>query len=206
MEDIRPHTSDRQIRHLAAVWLQMGIEPLEKPRKELWAIGRAYVPLLSTWADNWTEEADEVVRRARANFIDIMGDYPLVSRGGQIIYNALAGAAERDTTRLALVALESEELRYSDSHALTEWRTRSGKVLVNLLGQGWEFSPTWRTSTAVALAGQIYKHAEWDTCPVLADALQDAGMPENHKAIRYLRSDEQKFRGCWVLDQILGKE
>lgn len=96
-----------------------------------------------------------------------------------------------------------------DTHALivrrkAELRRQSG-ILVDLIGPGWEFSQEWKTSTAIALAGKIYSEKAWGDCPILADALMDTGMPEDHKAIRYLRGDEQKFRGCWALDKILGK-
>src|SRR5207253_1637200 len=37
------------------------------------------------------------------------------------------------------------------------------------------FNPAWRTSTAVALAQQMYDSRDFGAMPILADALQDAG-------------------------------
>lgn len=80
-----------------------------------------------------------------------------------------------------------------------------GSLFVAAVGFGWRFDPAWRTSTAVGVAQGIYQAKDWAACPILADALQDAGCPEDHGALAWLRSDAQKFRGCWVVDVILGK-
>ena len=37
------------------------------------------------------------------------------------------------------------------------------------------FDPAWRTSTAVALAKQMYESRDFGAMPILADALEDAG-------------------------------
>jgi hypothetical protein len=79
-------------------------------------------------------------------------------------------------------------------------------VLVAAVGPGWAFDPAWRTSAVVGVARAVYAGKVWGDCPVLADALMDAGMPEDHKAVAYLRGDRLKFRGCWVLDRILEKQ
>jgi hypothetical protein len=81
-------------------------------------------------------------------------------------------------------------------------------VLVDLVGPGpgiQEIDPAWRTSTVLALAGSIYADKAWGACPVLADALMDAGMPEHYGGLAYLRGPRRKFRGCWILDRILEK-
>jgi hypothetical protein len=41
--------------------------------------------------------------------------------------------------------------------------------------------------------------------PILEDALKDAGC-ENEETMSHCRSDGPHVRGCWVVDQILGKE
>lgn len=79
-----------------------------------------------------------------------------------------------------------------------------GLLLAHTVSPGWKFRPAWRTSTALALAGGIYSDRAWDRCPILADALQDAGC-EEPLVLDYLRGDAPKFRGCRVLDEVLGK-
>lgn len=81
-------------------------------------------------------------------------------------------------------------------------------VLVDLVGPRpgiQEIDPAWRTSTVLALAKSIYADKAWGACPVLADALMDAGMPEHYGGLAYLRGPRRKFRGCWILDRILEK-
>jgi hypothetical protein len=68
------------------------------------------------------------------------------------------------------------------------------------------FSPSWRTSTAVALARTMYDAREFSAMPILADALQDAGC-DNDDILTHCRDANQTHvRGCWVVDLVLGKE
>jgi hypothetical protein len=65
--------------------------------------------------------------------------------------------------------------------------------------------PAWRTSTAVALAQQMYDSRDFSTMPILADALQDAGC-DNADVLAHCRGPGPHVRGCWVVDLVLGKE
>ena len=67
------------------------------------------------------------------------------------------------------------------------------------------FDPAWRTSTAVALASQMYESRDFTAMPILADALQDAGC-ENDEVLGHCRGPGPHVRGCWVVDLVLGKE
>jgi hypothetical protein len=68
------------------------------------------------------------------------------------------------------------------------------------------FDPAWRTSTAVALARQIYESRDFSPMPILADALQDAGC-DNDDVLNHCRdTGGVHVRGCWVVDRVLGKE
>lgn len=66
------------------------------------------------------------------------------------------------------------------------------------------FDPSWRTSTVVALAQQMYESRDFSPMPVLADALQDAGC-EHEAILAHCRGVGPHARGCWVVDLILGK-
>jgi hypothetical protein len=66
------------------------------------------------------------------------------------------------------------------------------------------FDPTWRTSTAVALASQMYESRDFSAMPILADALQDAGC-DNADILDHCRGEGTHVRGCWVVDLVLGK-
>ncbi|MDB5309895.1 MAG: hypothetical protein JWO38_4097 [Gemmataceae bacterium] len=66
-------------------------------------------------------------------------------------------------------------------------------------------APAWQTSTAVALARQMYDSRDFGALPILADALQDAGC-DHPDILAHCREPGPHFRGCWVVDLVLGKE
>jgi hypothetical protein len=64
----------------------------------------------------------------------------------------------------------------------------------------------WRTDDAVALARQMYESRDFGAMPILADALQEAGC-DNADVLNHCRDAAQThFRGCWVVDGVLGLE
>ncbi|AMV28399.1 hypothetical protein VT84_28605 [Gemmata sp. SH-PL17] len=67
------------------------------------------------------------------------------------------------------------------------------------------FSPSWRTSDAIALASQMYESRDFNAMPILADALQDAGC-DNADILNHCRDTSlTHVRGCWVVDLVLDK-
>lgn len=66
------------------------------------------------------------------------------------------------------------------------------------------FSPEWGTSTAVAIAKEMYDSRDFSAMPILADALQDAGC-DNEDILNHCRQPGEHVRGCWVVDLLLGK-
>jgi hypothetical protein len=67
------------------------------------------------------------------------------------------------------------------------------------------FSPEWRTDTAVSLARTMYESRDFGAMPILADALQDAGC-DDAEILNHCRQPGEHVRGCWYVDQLLGKE
>ncbi len=67
------------------------------------------------------------------------------------------------------------------------------------------FNPAWRTDTVLALASQMYGSRQFGAMPILADALQDAGC-ENEAILAPCRQPSAHARGCWVADELLGRE
>ena len=66
------------------------------------------------------------------------------------------------------------------------------------------FEPSWQTSTATAVARQMYDSREFSLMPILADALQDAGC-ECPEVLDHCRDPKGiHARGCWVADHVLG--
>jgi hypothetical protein len=65
--------------------------------------------------------------------------------------------------------------------------------------------PTWLTPTVVSLATAIYDERAFDRLPIVADALDDGGC-DCTDLLHHLRQPGDHVRGCWALDQVLGKE
>ncbi|VTR97201.1 Uncharacterized protein (Fragment) OS=uncultured bacterium PE=4 SV=1 [Gemmata massiliana] len=67
------------------------------------------------------------------------------------------------------------------------------------------FSPEWLTTTATAIAAQMYQSRDFSAMPILADALQDTGC-DNPDVLNHCRdAGATHVRGCWVVDMVLGK-
>jgi hypothetical protein len=61
------------------------------------------------------------------------------------------------------------------------------------------------TPTVSAMARVIYDERQFDSMPILADALQDAGCTAPG-ILKHCRQPGDHVRGCWVVDLILGKQ
>jgi hypothetical protein len=66
-------------------------------------------------------------------------------------------------------------------------------------------APACLTPRVVSLAQTIYDNRAFDRLPEVADALEGAGCT-NDNVLDHCRQPEEHVRGCWVVDQILGKE
>jgi hypothetical protein len=62
----------------------------------------------------------------------------------------------------------------------------------------------WNDGTLPKLAQVIYDERRFDSLPIIADALEEAGC--THAAIlAHCRGPGPHVRGCWVVDLLLGK-
>jgi len=69
----------------------------------------------------------------------------------------------------------------------------------------WGIESSWRTSTAVAIAKDMYDSRDFAAMPLLADALEDAGCADE-RILDHCRGPGPHVKGCWVVDLVLGKE
>ncbi|VTR93298.1 Uncharacterized protein (Fragment) OS=uncultured bacterium PE=4 SV=1 [Gemmata massiliana] len=86
---------------------------------------------------------------------------------------------------------------------------REVRVLRDLFGNPFRpvaFAPAWRTSTAVAVASQMYEARDFSAMPILGDALQDAGCDSAEVLDHCRDAGAPHVRGCWVVDLVLGRE
>lgn len=105
---------------------------------------------------------------------------------------------------------DMETFRMWERRKRRECRSRYNRLVADvfdpLLSRLVAFDADWKTSTAVAVAQQMYDSRDFSTMPILADALQDAGC-DNDDILNHCRDPEQPhIRGCWVVDLVLGKE
>jgi hypothetical protein len=63
----------------------------------------------------------------------------------------------------------------------------------------------WLTPAVVALAQKIYDSGSFDRLPLLANALEEAGC-DNAEILAHCRGPGSHVKGCWVVDEILGKK
>jgi hypothetical protein len=64
---------------------------------------------------------------------------------------------------------------------------------------------SWNGGVIALMARAIYAEGAFDRLPVLADALEEAGCGDA-EILGHCRTSGPHARGCWVLDQALGKE
>jgi hypothetical protein len=62
---------------------------------------------------------------------------------------------------------------------------------------------SWLTEDVCSLARAIYSDRTFDRMPELATALEDAGC-KDAGVISHCREENRHFRGCWVVDLVLG--
>ena len=109
---------------------------------------------------------------------------------------------------LALHAAGGEPDDATDSASPYQAKVLGASLVRDIFGNPFRpvaFDAAWRTSTAVALAAQMYESREFGAMPILADALQDAGC-DNPDILNHCRDTAQgHVRGCWVVDLVLGK-
>jgi hypothetical protein len=65
--------------------------------------------------------------------------------------------------------------------------------------------PLRLTPTVVTLAQSIYQERSFDSLPILAGALEEAGCTDAD-ILGHCRQPGQHVRGCWAVDLLLGKE
>src|SRR5262249_17761399 len=63
----------------------------------------------------------------------------------------------------------------------------------------------WLTPDVVRLAKLIYDEGQFGEMPYLADALLDAGCTDE-AMLEHCRGRQPHYRGCWVIDLVLGVE
>jgi hypothetical protein len=118
---------------------------------------------------------------------------------------------QRNSAAAVCYAVSPDELRGAASYFI-EIDPKEGRhqaqILRDIFGNPFRpavFQPAWRTSTAVAIAQQMYDTRDFTAMPILADALQDAGCDNDNVLSHCREATGVHVRGCWVVDLVLSK-
>jgi hypothetical protein len=112
--------------------------------------------------------------------------------------------------RLAFVRDFSRARTLPPRTAALVWTKRLCDLLRDIFGN--PFRPEvidaawllWKDGAVAKIAHSIYADRDFESLPVLADALEEAGC-SNAAILSHCRTPAEHARGCWVLDLLLGK-
>jgi hypothetical protein len=152
-------------------------------------------------------ESEGGLSRSLSRAIEEFFRDPMVAVMGNLS-EAIDGAIHADPYEAARGALNAL-VWFEEDQLGDPGRERHARLVREIFGNPFRavtFVPEWRTSTAVALAQQMYEARDFSAMPILADALQDAGC-DNDDILNHCRdAGVTHVRGCWVVDLVLGKE
>ena len=119
------------------------------------------------------------------------------------------------SSRPRTFALRAARAALGAAVAVGEWAADAeGKAQCDLLREifGNPFRPVatdqawllWNGGVVAKLAASIYEERAFERLPVLADALEEAGCSDAD-ILGHCRGSGQHVRGCWVIDNLMGK-
>lgn len=143
---------------------------------------------------------------------------PRLTRDSRYWLPRQLAVATADTSRSAARAaaymideicdLGDRRMHFGESHCkFTKNRLRVARLVRDVFGNPFQpiaIDAAWRTATVVSIAEAAYADRVFDRLPILADALEDAGCTDA-VVLDHCRRPGEHFRGCWVVDGLLGK-
>jgi len=172
---------------------------LEKARSHARIVAVQAYEKYVRWSETAVREgANPMVQHQVAWAVAFAGTTPLpVSAVGTRMGEAVASSAGANTDILAETVVSQE--------FLPTLRAAVWDVFGNPFNPV-RFESAWRTEAVTALASQMYESRDFAAMPKLADALEKAACNDS-TVLSYCRDAKAPhFRGCWVLDGLLGKE
>jgi hypothetical protein len=166
---------------------------------ERFADGQATVQELDAAHD----AAGEVLARATE---------PDADRGEQVLAQAATYVSHPSAHKAALAARTGlvENLRVVDTEGAGDLRSQC-TILRDVLGNPFRPTPaitsailSWNDGSIPKLAQVIYDDRRFDHLPLLADALETAGCTDLD-ILAHCREPGEHWRGCWVVDSLLGR-
>jgi hypothetical protein len=186
-------------------WYADGRDPiaeLEKARNRCRAVAQESNETYNRQVDAGTGGDEGYVRRELAWSVAYAATTPLPL--AEVGTRAAQAAVQAQTGAVLLIPVASAAFDAAVAEQMSVMRSVVWEVVGNPF-RAVNFSPEWRTHTAIAIARQMYDSREFSAMPILADALQDAGC-DNEELLQHCRDTNAKHaRGCWVVDGVLEK-
>jgi hypothetical protein len=164
---------------------------------------RPALPVAERYADGLATEGDLAEARERLPVAPPVAIGAPITRQ-RLLWEAVWYTLSQPVDSVRVVeAVMGAALREDENWALCGW-------LRHLVGN--PFRPkvipdSWvlgNGGTVGNLAQAIYAEDQFDALPILADALEEAGCQDDEVLAHCRRRGEHR-RGCWLLDQLLGK-
>ena len=191
---VRRRATDRKLRLFACACCRRVWDTL--PDHEC----RAAVVAAERFADLEATRAEMAAAAAR---VTTWRPWQIPYRAAAAAWHAAADIPAGDAAHYA--AYHSAEADEAPHEAV---RLALGGLLKDVFGNPFRpvaFDPRWRSDPAVALASGMYSDRAFDCLPILADALEEAGC-DHSDLLAHCRDYGPHVRGCWVIDQVLGRE
>jgi len=232
LEFLRDRASDRQFRLFMCACCRRFLPFMpRKPAHDLRlcekyvAYGEQFAEGLITWEEmeaaldeqEWANVSHDgylaALATRQAIYREIAGCTRPMLRGRNLIAHPASSASEYSRTVMGRLQVNNKTAKGSTPTAKKRMATIAEKryqiqLLHDLFGNPFRpvaVSPSWLTTTVVALAAGIYEEKAFDRLPILADALQDAGC-DNEDSLNHCRQPNPHVRGCWVIDLLTGRE
>lgn len=159
------------------------------------------------WAERW---ADRTAKPDDARS-PTDGDCFLMAAAANHCLAAGSWAYEGDDERAFDLAAETAEIlregTASQRHVIAAVQAKLLKELVGDPNNSFAIESAWLTwngDTVLKLAQRIYEKRAFEDLLILGDALQDAGCSDA-RVLRHCYERSLHVRGCWLVDQLLGK-
>jgi ATP-dependent Clp protease ATP-binding subunit ClpA len=165
-----------------------------------------------------SSEIERIVQRGNANLGMVFGMLPHTPRAKKVIEYAVEEHQKSGSELIETEHILFGLLREVDGVAyivLSNFGVRLEDVRdeVSRERKRMEHYSEWLThnsNTVGDIAQFIYHEQRWDSLPILADALEEAGCSDEH-LLGHLRQPEHlckgnSISGCWVIDRLLKPE
>jgi hypothetical protein len=189
--NVQPHPSDRKLRLFAAACCRRLWNSLSESHRQA-------VEVIEKYADGG---ADDVVREA--TWQAVAGAWTLTANDAERCARNAVGSGLRVHAMLAADSAAAQAAGFRGGVSLAETNSQCG-LLRDIFRNPFEPAIDIEPNLAVRrLAAGIYHERAFDGLPILADAVEEAGV-SNPAILAHLRLRGAHVRGCWALDLALG--